>query len=399
MKKYYLALLAVFVTDAVVLPISPNIKTILLMLICLLAWGWYNCKPRCRVCMSKGNNKIVFLYIPIVTILLSQLVNMDFSMGYEYKILLLLGSFAFASMICFHDFIEAFVKVMLVVAIVSIVVWVMTFSGLDLWSGFPQTGENQYYTLGITAVPTHRPLWYRNFGPFWEPGVYHIYLNFCLAYILLFKKEASIIQLIIFLTALISTFSTTGYACFMLIMLAFLLSRFRALNFKVVLILVGIAIGVFLLLSNEYVFAVVFGKIIDGGKTTEVRMLDSKLYLEMFLQDPFFGVGLTSAYNQVQALYMKLGVNYSGASSTTFREFASMGLYLGLIRLVLQWKFSKMFLGNKILPAFIMFGVILIMLNTEDLCFSFFMNIIFYYSILRTNKNGKEKLNYCYSKL
>ena len=119
----------------------------------------------------------------------------------------------------------------------------------------------------------------------------------------------------------------------------------------------------------------------------------------MFLQNPIFGIGLTDAYNQVQKLYEHFGIDYSGASSTTFREFASMGLYLGTIRLLLQWKFAIKFLNKRMLPVILFFAVILIMLNTEDLCFSLFLNMIFYYAILKVRNNETEKLNISYSKL
>lgn len=398
-NRYLIAILCIFVTDAVVLPIGPEIKTIGMSLICLFAWLKYILCPKCRVNYTTKNHLVFFLYIPIITILLSQLVNLDFSLGYEYKIFLLIGGFAMASMVKFSDLMDAFVNVMLVVAICSVAVWAFTFMGVDYWFGLPQTGENEYYTLGITVVHTSRGLWYRNFGPFWEPGVYHIYLNFCIAYLLLFKNKTSLNKLLFFIVALITTFSTTGYACFLLIMVSYFIKKLTTLNIKILISIVALIAGMVLLLTNEYVNAILFGKIVDGSTSLDVRMMDSKLYFEMFLQDPIFGIGLTDAYNQVQKLYEHLGIDYSGASSTTFREFASMGLYLGMIRLLLQWKFAQRFLNNRMLPAILFFAVILIMLNTEDLCFSLFLNMIFYYAILKVKNNETENLNVSYSKL
>ena len=398
-NRYLLAILCIFVTDAVVLPIGSGIKTIGMSLICLFAWLKITISPKCKAYTTTRDQLVFYVYFPIITILLSQLGNLDFSLGYEYKIFLLLGGFAFASMVRFPDFMDAFINVMFMVAICSVFVWVLSFWGMDFWSGLPQTGENEYYSLGVTVVHTNRGLWYRNFGPFWEPGVYHIYLNFCIAYLLLFKKNFPLIKLIVFIITLISTFSTTGFACFIVIIFSYFIKRLTTLNLKVFLALTSLFAGVCLLLTNEYINIILFGKIADGSTSFDVRMMDSKLYLKMFLQNPIFGIGLTDAYNQVQKLYEHFGIDYSGASSTTFREFASMGLYLGTIRLLLQWKFAIKFLNKRMLPVILFFAVILIMLNTEDLCFSLFLNMIFYYAILKVRNNETEKLNISYSKL
>lgn len=65
----------------------------------------------------------------------------------------------------------------------------------------------------------------RNCGPFWEPGMFAVFLNIALFCNIFIKKNGKKIQNIILLLALISTFSTGGYIVSFLIVLFYIINH------------------------------------------------------------------------------------------------------------------------------------------------------------------------------
>ena len=94
----------------------------------------------------------------------------------------------------------------------------------------------------------------------------------------------------------------------------------------------------------------------------------------------------------VNDMYNSVGLNFSdSACTTTMREFACMGGIFGFYRLYIQWKFSRLF-TQKIHVSFLIFLMIIICLNTEDVIYSVFFNVIFYYGIFHMSEANAKNI-------
>lgn len=379
----------IYLTDTRILPISSNIITILVSLVGLVSWLFFLQKKHFKILPKE----VYYVYIPIGFILLSQIINMDTSLAYESKISQLLLGYVIINTISFKSFFDYYLRIMTVVAIVSIIVWVTTFLGITWWSFLPTTWENNYYSYLIGVIHTNPLLQHRNFGPFWEPGVYQIYLNIAILYLLFFQSKKMKYSLIWLIAALVTTFSTTGYICFSIILCALLWKESVVANRRIVPLVLVIAILGVILLSNEYVLEVVFGKFEDGGNVSFlIRMYAIEFYGKVILENPYFGLGVEKSMKTVNDMYDSVGLNFAdSACTTTMREFACMGGIFGFYRLYSQWKFSRLFTLKKHV-SFLIFLMIIICLNTEDVIYSVFFNVIFYYGIFHLSETNAKNI-------
>lgn len=379
----------IYLTDTRILPISSNIITILVSLVGLVSWLFFLQKKHFKILPKE----VYYVYIPIGFILLSQIINMDTSLAYESKICQLLLGCTIVNTISFKLFFDHYLKIMTIVAFISTIVWVTTFGGITWWTSLPTTHDNNYYSYLLGVIKVQPGLQYRNFGPFWEPGVYQIYLNIAIAYLLFLRDKILKIPLICLVIALVTTFSTTGYICFSIILCALLWKKSIVANRRIIPLIMLVAVLGVILLSNEYVSEVVFGKFKDGGNVSFlIRISAIEFYGKVILENPYLGLGVEKSMKTVNDMYDSVGLNFAdSACTTTMREFACMGGIFGFYRLYSQWKFSRLFTLKKHV-SFLIFLMIIICLNTEDVIYSVFFNVIFYYGIFHLSETNAKNI-------
>lgn len=152
---------------------------------------------------------------------------------------------AFAYVVIRHfstQFPRVYFQAMYVIAIISLIGFTVNLAGID----FPRiapTGEK----IRSVFLFTQNGDGARNSGMFWEPGAFAGYIN--LAFLFYLGNIRSLIKgdpgkFIVLLIALITTFSTTGYVVFFLIMVATLLFEYsRTLNVLIIPMLLGVIAG------------------------------------------------------------------------------------------------------------------------------------------------------------
>lgn len=164
------------------------------------------------------------------------------------------------------NFYKTFPKTMYVICIVSLFFWLLTnFSPLfrsvcvDIAQSLPElrskdfllTTTNDSYSLYIYTLPKLQGVMTRNSGPFFEPGMFTVFITIALAINVFNSKQFFNKQnLVLFLTN-ITTFSTTGYLAMMLLIVGYVI-----LNNKNVL--VRIILSAFLLVLVPSVFSLDF---------------------------------------------------------------------------------------------------------------------------------------------
>lgn len=378
----FLVGLCIFVSDAMSLPLPQNIKVVLATMICFFIVALHLIKNRFVI----RKNEIVWVYIMSVFVLLPQLLYFDLALSYEYKVLQMYVGFIIATTMPFSTFKRIFIKLIYVCSIVSIAVWFLRISGFNNWSWLPMSGDGQYNTLFFTVIDNMgSPM--RNPGPFWEPGVFQMYINIALIFLLFSKEKVNRYQLIIFLFALFTTFSTTGFICFFIILLAYYSRNDKFKLFHFVIGVVFILLCYYFITRSE-VNELVFGKFSSDSQSNAsfvIRMNELTFYFETWTSNIFnffFGEGTSNAYNAAMYLHSDAIVRFEGSTQTTLRELASYGLFYGIMRILLIFKFSS-FLGNGKLASILLFACFMLMINTESMLFSILFNGIFYYGLVK----------------
>ena len=143
--------------------------------------------------------------------------------------------------------------------------------------------------------------WGRNFGMFWEPGVYASYL--CITFIFFINQLYDVIlknkwKFLLIVIALLTTFSTTGYIVLGVISFLTLAKKNKGIG-----TIVGLLLFALLMLSN-----VVIDKLEQDAMVTEDFKLGQKIFyqgystanrwgsfiflLPLFMNHPFIGNGL-----------------------------------------------------------------------------------------------------------
>lgn len=187
----------------------------------------------------------------------------------------------------------------------------------------------------------------RNYGIFYEPGVYQVLLNTVL-YILLFwnnllflSEKAKRRYLIIVLLAIATTASTTGYISAIILLVGFLIKRHgvnkeikkfeRQIILIVVMIVAFFAIDYFRNGSDSYLEMYVLEKIDETNIATGNFNYNSsggaRLYifsqaLEALKINPLFGIGSVSLSNSIADQFW----SGFGAGNVLFSTIATKGL-------------------------------------------------------------------------
>ena len=355
----------------------------------------------CVLARSKLSWKLSKIYVIMTFLYLASTIVNKQDFFVQTKILFALTvAFVYVNAFSRNEIMTAFIKVMFVIAIVSIPLYFIsiTFPSAISFSLTPGSNGRSFYNLFIYGYMLNSN---RNSGLFWEPGAYSTFLNFALFLILNdqgIKIDKKPFKIVVLIAALITTFSTAGYVTFAICLIAFLFDnniskKQRILLTIAIILLVGVAFSHYyekIFLSGNGVF----GKLIfyrehadfyaNGGTTssTSVRIFSIIKPLELFIDHPILGVGNSNLQIMTQA-YTK------GAITCTFVNwFAINGIFYGIIVLCGYIKLinlsQKKFLVRLICLFFILSAIL-----AED----YSQNALFLGIALLGYKCSYEKIN------
>lgn len=306
--------------------ISGTVKTILMIISVLPLCFFENFK-------IKKNSILLFCYLTII-IILSAL--RDTEIG--NSILLLVPIFcAFMLNSAFKEdkIINTFCNNITFLAAYSLIVYIIAWIAPSIVTSFPIL-PNAYNTpihnLGLSVVPSGVSI-IRNYGIAWEPGAFALLLCLAIYGQIVGYSSLNKHKIIINILALITTFSTMGYAVFAIIMIT---TRFRTWSVasrsysNKLLLLVVLGLTCLLLISYIEIYEVAFAKLSGfsfnekNPETTQAR-LNAIIYPgAAFLSSPLFGVGY-----DVFSIINKTVCN-NVATNTIVNWFAILGLAMGL---------------------------------------------------------------------
>lgn len=385
---YFIVIFIVFISDSLLTSTISNdyIRSaakwsIVVLAGILLFWYLYKYKS------IKKN--FIPIWANIYILIISMLINKDFTGSYILKVSVLLFAFLFSHFFDNDKFLNIYLRVMRFIAIVSLVALIFSDYLID-YSIIPvvrNTVDREYFTLFITNLPLARHLRARNMGPFWEPGAYQSFLIIALFIALFTNNKFKKLDIIIFSLTLISTFSTTAVISIVPVFIAYILSRekFSRKSYKSIIIIVGL-LGIGYIFLNESIYTKLFEKIHLGIETDSFasRYFSIVGNIELFLKNPLLGVG-PNMMEEGLGQYSVTG--RLSVVNTILLNFSMFGVVVGTYYINIMYKFIHSFIKSKFIVLIVLFGFFLT-LSGENFVYSAFFNTIFF-----MRKNHKQVLN------
>lgn len=334
-------------------------------------------------------------------ILLSCIANTTFVVADFFVILYLFIAVLMISTFDLENkFADMFIKIMKILAVLSVIVFLITLFMPDVLRGFPLINSTVWIgdaakisNIIVSVVPLDAN-YKRNFGIFYEPGMNAFYLNMALFLMLFVSKKFDLKTFLILTIALITTFSTNGFITFALIMVAFLTKKNSSINinlgkYKRYMFFLAMLMIVFLTYffinnpSNWHFLVSKFSELSGSSATSGsgvARANAFKYSLESFMYNPITGVSLGK-----RAEFF----NGNIATFTPLQWLADYGLLYGLFFLVnltlFAIKKNDGFYSN-LFKVLAIFSMIITQNMTSNLLL---LTLIFYQS----TKQTKEVVN------
>lgn len=182
-----------------------------------------------------------------------------------------------------NKFIDNFSKVILWLMLISFIMFIFVLMGIDLPLTYGVIGEtpSYFYLLRTTGVDFNVGFnMIRNAGPFYEPGIYQVLLNFALLYYYSIKRNNRLAFIIV--VVIVSTLSPIG----IIISGVIISSKYwnvlkRPKSFIYLILIISI--------SLYFMVPFVINKM--SSLSFQLRMYDLKSGFLLFLKNPFFGLG------------------------------------------------------------------------------------------------------------
>lgn len=327
-----------------------------------------------------------FLLILLCSILvIGMIATGDYTGGYFLKIFLFLFSFLFFQCFESEDFVKAYLNWMKIIAVVSLLAYAVGnfVSTIPFLPKITSVVGRNYISFVFTNVPEAIDLRNRNYGPFWEPGVYQGYLIVALMFSLFYKKKQTPWEILLYSITIVTTYSTTGITALAAVMAAYLLTQQKGkknFQMKCFLALIGFA-GILYIANNQEIWDLFFAKVEMGTESASFSSRWNAIAgnLTIAFQYPFFGAGPNRTARLIQE-YVKT-VNQTGTFfnvNTILVHFSVFGILIGIYFVWKVFLFAQRLANKWILTELLLLVAFVMILSGENLVYSLFFNLIFF---------------------
>lgn len=341
------------------------------------------------------HRELIFFALITGTFFLSVSVNHSPLSVAAIKIFFMCGAYFITKMICFEDYIRVFCKVMYFFAVYSLILTVLAYISPWLIYRLPvvvNTVDVKFYHALFAGLDERSmgQLCVRSGGIFWEPGVYQMYLNLAILFDLYLSKGRINRRLIIYILAVIFTFSTTGVVILIWLLGTYQLfektrDRKMSTNIVIYLLLLLCAFLLFWFAGSTEAGKVIFGKLTDMGHgSTMPRWASIIVNLDIAKDHPFFGIGVDVEVMRKEFIARSkvLLVKYwtRQNTNTLLSQFSTCGIFFGSLFTYASYQFGKLFTEKRMMQLSI-FTWLFLMYVGENLNTSLFPFIIVFYGI------------------
>lgn len=266
---------------------------------------------------------------------------------------------------------SAYINILVCLALPSFIVWFLdTLNILPLrtFQILPDlvvysNQSSAYHNFLFTTVNQETMALYdhpRNASIFWEPGLFQAFLNIALAMNISKSRKILSLKTIILLLALFSTFSTTGYLTFVVILVGYMMNikKWKKSNIPglVNIPIITILLALVFIISTSTVVSEKFAANRSTNRSFIIRISDIAVDIQTFINNPLLGCGAGN-------IDYKLNPLAGCGSSGWTRTLAQFGILLGILFLLPYYLFKEKY--SNILWAI----AITSLLMTEDIAF------------------------------
>ena len=341
----------------------------------------------CVIIRPKGF-KVLFSAIFIVA-----LIHGFNSMTYYYKLFLFLLLYQVIRKTNFYLLQQRIYTIMFFLASISILCYfLLNIVGLDLtFMQFSNEGEELYSTNFLYSYIAYWPS--RNCSIYREPGIFQIYLNFALLCYYNVNKNVIFDKYIaVFIIALITTLSPAGILLGGAIVMLQVMSS-KNISFFQYFMFAGLLIGAFIFINS--MADTIFTKITSGpseNASAAARLYSLIVPLKICSEYPLFGVGALEFNTIIENYSLSTGHSMStgSISNTLTTNFATSGLFVGLLYVVFFWKgVTKIICNVKRKLPYIL--ITFALLFCENITYSLLFNLCL---VIGTIEIKKKKIDY-----
>lgn len=354
-----------------------------------------------------NKNIISFVFLPCLILALGVVGNRNISMGYISKAVLIVCGYYYTQRVDIRKFSKIYIQIMCILSLLSVVMYFISnrfWNALQsVFSVFPIINRNKtvyFHSFGFTNVATDLYSRGRNYGIFQEPGAFAMFI--CLATLLLIrffdKGKWFKFTLLIFSITMLTTLSTSGILCYVMILVYYLLkkSRFRYLTKEKLIIGLGITtIGILFICSSNYAERI-FSKLFSNNNGLMDHSFSARIFairnnISIFMNSPLWGVGpenFNRLFWENGKQILNSGV-WLSQTNTILGIFAIYGGLLGAQFAYLQFRFAKM-ISDKV--SVYIFLILILLLIAQDYEYSILLHTIGFYGLFNkgAKKNGRE---------
>jgi hypothetical protein len=328
-------------------------------------------------------------------VLISAVVNLDYSGGYIYQIWLYLISFLIFYSFPFPIFISVYLRFIYILSVISLLGFTIVNIFPSLIEVFPvqlNSAGATIYNFGF-CVFLGGGSFFRNTSIFREPGVFMIYLNIAIIFELFYNNMISKRYLLVFLITSLTTFSTAGFITILILILAFLfkknnnISYFKSKGF----IIFFLGISLLIIGLTPPLYNLIFDKLsndnLDKGSSL-ARGISVVANLDIFIDNFLFGSGLKNYPNLFSDYTLSLtgfSMGIGNNTNTITTVFAVYGLMFGCIFIYLLYSISQSFSKSLHVRILILIALVL-MYSNEDLRYSLFSSTLLFFGLTKRKK-------------
>ncbi|MCO6146890.1 O-antigen ligase family protein [Flavobacterium sp. NRK1] len=332
----------------------------------------------------------VWIVTLTIFILLTIIYNFDFSLGYVVQLLALMFGYVVASRVDLALLMKIYNEFLYYLCISCVCLFLLFVINPGLLYYFPVLSNSEGTEYINLIFYSHYLNTGRNTGIFREPGVFMIFINIGILVELLYKNIPNKKYLFIYVITLLTTLSTAGFLICSIIMLLYTLKNRNFKSFFYITLLF-VVIGLYVSFNYELFQATLnkFDSASENHESAMARYASVQVPWSIFLQSPFFGVGLSS-YNENYLNHSRMLYGYSmradGLSTNTlFNILATYGIFMFTAVVTGFLRLTKIFSSNIVVRLGTLL-VFLLMFSNEDLRYSILFSILLFYGLNINNR-------------
>jgi len=274
-----------------------------------------------------------------------------------------------------------YIDIIYFIACFSLITWGINLSFPKLITIFPFiiNREGISFYNAFFSVLNDNTYVCRNYGPFWEPGAFSIFLNIGI-YLMLFKEQNFNYKKIFVLTAtILSTLSTLGIICNIILFIAFYPESLKKMNIKIRIlfwIVIIIGLGYCIFINDRLIFHVFeklkFSDINTANASTKVRLLALIEPMKEIIKSPLYGIGMADF------LILQEEKCHNMATFTQINWICVYGIPFGICLVYGEIRYFMLKKGGT-MTTFLLILFSILLFSTENfLMITFIYTLVFY---------------------